>query len=123
MHVPPCALVVDDERDLRENIAELLEMEGWSTCMATNGREALEILGSQRPVVVLADLMMPVMNGWQLVEAMKRDDALRTIPVIVVSAHPEPPQGVPVVPKPFRVEQLLAMVASVTRNGAAMSRA
>jgi CheY-like chemotaxis protein len=121
--VPPCALVVDDERDLRENIAELLELEGWTTCTATNGREALEILGTQRPMVVLADLMMPVMNGWQLVEAMKRDDALRTIPVIVVSAHPDPPQGVTVVPKPFRVEQLLAMVATVTRNGAALSRA
>jgi CheY-like chemotaxis protein len=105
-----CALVVDDERDLRDNIAELLELEGYSVCKARNGKEALEVAASAHPGIVLLDLMMPVMSGWEVLSEMSRDDELRRIPVIVISAHPAPPQGVTVIPKPFRVERLLEAI-------------
>jgi len=112
-----CALVVDDERDLRENIAELLEMEGYSVCKARNGKEALEVAASARPGVMLLDLMMPVMSGWEVVSAMSRDEELRRIHVIVISAHPTPPEGVTVIPKPFQVESLLSAVRDAVGEG------
>ncbi|HET9598744.1 MAG TPA: response regulator [Anaeromyxobacteraceae bacterium] len=105
-----CALVVDDERDLRENIAELLEMEGYAVRKARNGKEALEVAASEHPGIVLLDLMMPIMSGWEVVTAMRLDDELRRIPVIVISAHPAPPEGVTVISKPFQVEHLLQAV-------------
>ncbi len=105
-----CVLVVDDERDLREGIAECLELEGYEVAQARNGREAMELASESRPAIILLDLMMPVMSGWQVIEALRDSATLRTIPIIVISAAHNLPQGVTVIPKPFRFEDLLAQV-------------
>lgn len=102
------ALVVDDERDLREVIAEVLAAEGYDVSTAANGREALDQARTASPDIMLLDLMMPVMSGWEVVQVMKSDDRLRSIPIVVISAHPAPPDGIPVVAKPFQIEDLLA---------------
>lgn len=82
-------LIIEDEPGVRETIKDILEMEGFAVTTAENGEEALKLLqASQHPCLILLDLMMPVMNGWQFLEALKKDHqhVLATIPVVVVSA-------------------------------------
>jgi DNA-binding response OmpR family regulator len=85
--VPPTVLVVEDDEDTREMLGRFLELEGFNVVTAANGRQALERLGSGVTAsVIVLDLMMPVMDGWQFRLAQIRDASLSHIPVIVVSA-------------------------------------
>jgi CheY-like chemotaxis protein len=84
-HCP--VLIVEDDADLREMMAQLLSLEGFQTATAANGREALEYLHhSESPDVILLDLMMPVMDGWEFRRLQQADPALAAVPVIVLSA-------------------------------------
>jgi CheY-like chemotaxis protein len=85
-HGDRLVLVVDDDDDLRASLAELLLMYGFDVLTACNGEEALQLLLVHRPSLILLDLKMPVMNGWQLLQALDADDELRALPVIVLSA-------------------------------------
>ncbi|HEY3356918.1 MAG TPA: response regulator [Polyangia bacterium] len=79
-------LVIDDDFDIRLMIANILELEGFRVQSAANGLEAIRQLQSGlRPTLILLDLMMPVMNGWQFMDEQARDPALRGIPVVLVS--------------------------------------
>ena len=85
----PCTgiLVVDDDPDIRDSLREVLEDEGYTVNTVGNGREALDYLHrSPRPCVILLDLMMPVMDGWQFRREQKQDAAIATIPLIVITA-------------------------------------
>ncbi len=87
MTAPRVILVVDDDTDLRETLGELLTNEGYGTHLCENGRAALEFLRQGgRPELILLDLMMPEMNGWQFREEQLKDAALREIPVVVMTA-------------------------------------
>jgi CheY-like chemotaxis protein len=87
MRGPPI-LIVDDDTDLREVLGELLAEEGYPTRLCANGRAALDALREgARPRLILLDLMMPEMNGWQFRQEQLRDDALREIPVVVMTAN------------------------------------
>src|SRR6185295_16292760 len=80
-------LVVDDDSDIRDSLREVLEDEGYSVACVGNGREALEFLHREpRPRVILLDLMMPIMDGWQFRREQKRDPAIADIPLIVITA-------------------------------------
>lgn len=82
-------LIADDDADLRESLRLLLELHGHVVDEARNGEEALRRLSSgRRPCVILLDLMMPVMDGWQFRRAQLEDPALARIPVVVISAIP-----------------------------------
>src|SRR5512147_1632573 len=84
-HCP--VLIVEDDADLREMMAQLLSLEGFQTATVANGREALEYLHrSDSPEVILLDLMMPVMDGWEFRRHQQADPALARVPVIVLSA-------------------------------------
>ena len=79
-------LVVEDDVDIREMLGELLEDEGYETALAKDGQQALELLSTiPRPCLVLADLVMPVMDGWDLLKALSLDDRFATIPVVIMS--------------------------------------
>jgi signal transduction histidine kinase/CheY-like chemotaxis protein len=109
-------LVVEDDETIRLILREVLEDEGYRVVTAQNGREALEILSSgARPCVILLDLMMPVMNGWQLLEALHQRGDLARLPVVVVSAATgvcELPAGARrCLPKPIHLGNLLAAIA------------
>jgi CheY-like chemotaxis protein/nitrogen-specific signal transduction histidine kinase len=79
-------LVVEDEAVTCEMLRRMLEKEGWAVTAAENGRVALERVAEQRPVLILLDLMMPEMDGFQFVEALRTREAWRSIPIVVVTA-------------------------------------
>ena len=80
-------LIVEDDADVEEAMREILEGEGYPILSAANGEEALRILAEKpRPRLILLDLMMPVMNGWELLRALRESAKLARIPVVVVSA-------------------------------------
>jgi len=83
----PTILVVDDDPDVRSTLAEILAEEGYRVMEAASGREALAYLQtSAPPALILLDLMMPDMDGWQFREEQQADPRLAAIPVVVVSA-------------------------------------
>ena len=85
--MPKRILVVEDDRDVAESVAEVLEASGYSTDIAANGREALDHLRSHDlPDLILLDMMMPVMDGWQFREEQRKSPALEAVPVVVVTA-------------------------------------
>jgi signal transduction histidine kinase/CheY-like chemotaxis protein len=86
--VPPprSALVVDDEEPARKMLTQILEKERWTVVQAENGLVALELIAKQRPDLIILDLMMPKMNGYQFVAELHKRDDWRSIPIIVVTA-------------------------------------
>lgn len=86
---PITVMVVDDERDPRESVCEWLTAKGYAVVPARDGADALRQLRAadgHKPDVILLDLMMPVMNGWQFRKAQSNDPELSKIPVVVVTA-------------------------------------
>ena len=79
-------LVVDDDAAMRELCRRSLTKEGWQVVEADNGRKALDCLAEQRPSLILLDLMMPVMDGFEFLHQLRSHDSWRSIPVIVVTA-------------------------------------
>ena len=77
---------MDDDPKTRDMLRRTLQKEGWTVAEAANGREALEPLERSRPALILLDLMMPEMDGFEVLERMRRDEAWRDIPVIIVTA-------------------------------------
>ena len=115
----PSVMIVEDDRDTREMLGRFLELEGFEVQTAANGQLALEALHDDgRPCVIILDLMMPVMNGWQFREAQTRDPEFGKVPVIVVTAA-GPQTGIPSIQadgwlsKPVDLDQLLATITTV----------
>lgn len=87
MKTDASVLVVEDDADIRTALADVLEEEGYDVRVAANGQEGLtELRREPRPRLVLLDLMMPVLNGWQFRKAQLDEPALAEIPVVIVSA-------------------------------------
>lgn len=105
-------LVIDDDSDIREVVGEALEFAGYEVATAREGSEGLALCRSFRPTLILLDLMMPGMSGWEFRAAQQEDPALAKIPVLVVTAlgHDPDIQVSAVLAKPFRLDDLLAHV-------------
>jgi CheY-like chemotaxis protein len=82
----PTVLVVDDDPEFRAVVGEVLAAEGCSVYEAANGREALDLLRDLLPDLILLDLMMPVMNGWDLYAELQRDARFSKTEIAVLSA-------------------------------------
>jgi CheY-like chemotaxis protein len=112
-HCP--VLIVEDDADLREMMAQLLSLEGYRAETAPNGRDALRYLEQgDRPDVILLDLMMPVMDGWEFRRRQVADPTIATVPVVVLSAV-DPSRagdlgGAAFLKKPLDFDQLLELV-------------
>jgi CheY-like chemotaxis protein len=104
-------LVVEDEKSIREALTSALEYEGFAVFSAENGKVALELLPTvPGPCLVLLDLMMPVMNGWEFAEAMNNNPATASNSILVVSAFGAKDLGVKtegVVRKPIDLDDLV----------------
>lgn len=83
----PLVLVADDYADARELLVELLKHSGIPTVSARDGGEALALARERRPALVLLDLAMPVLSGWEVAAALKADDATRDIRIFACTAH------------------------------------
>jgi signal transduction histidine kinase/DNA-binding response OmpR family regulator len=79
-------LVVEDDAATREMLRRMLDKEGWRVTDAEHGRVALERIAAHRPALILLDLMMPEMDGFQFVEEVRTQEAWRSIPIVVVTA-------------------------------------
>jgi CheY-like chemotaxis protein len=83
-------LIVEDDFDIREALTQILEEEGYAVRGAANGREALDLVNhGAAPKLILLDLMMPVMNGWQFRAEQLKDPRIASVPVLVISADPQ----------------------------------
>jgi CheY-like chemotaxis protein len=112
-------LIVDDDPDLLDVTSFVIENEGMAVRTARNGEEALALLGTGRlPALVLLDLMMPVMNGWEFLAAVANDPVLRPIPVVVLTAaeHAQVPGALEVLSKPMDLKELLRVVERYVRG-------
>jgi len=114
-----CVLVVDDDPSIRKMIVAALRRDGYVFCEAPNGKEALELMRNEHPNVVVLDLMMPILSGWDVLQARELEPELKQIPVIVISANRAPEVATAVdkgicafLPKPFDIGALSALVRS-----------
>ncbi len=80
-------LIVEDDRDNLSVATQLLEFYGAEVRSAENGQQGLELLAEYRPTLVLLDLSMPSMDGWQMLKRLRADPAMAHLPVIAVTAH------------------------------------
>ena len=111
-------LLVDDDEDLRASLAEALEEAGYLVIQAGNGQDALELLERERPSLVLLDLLMPVLNGWQFCQSKNENAVTASIPVIAMSAavskDPQSPYFIDVddfIAKPVELDELLTKIS------------
>jgi CheY-like chemotaxis protein len=115
-----CILIVEDDANIREVLKLALDFEGYRVFTATNGKEAFEALAKiPRPGLILLDLMMPIMNGWEFVENKNKDAFLKDIPVVVISAYSERAKTIECtdfVQKPLELEILLKSVRNHFQN-------
>jgi CheY-like chemotaxis protein len=110
--------VVEDDRDIRESVVEVLEDEGYVVSSASDGQEGLLILRHARPKpdLILLDLMMPIMNGFQFREEQRKDPELSAIPVVVITADvnarakAESLGAAGFVQKPVKIQPLLDII-------------
>ena len=112
-------LIVEDNADLRRLFAIGLNQRGYEVRLAANGGEAIDRVAADRPDLIILDLMMPVMDGWEVIERVNRGDAATAIPVIVVSAREQPSdRALPPciqawIPKPATLDQIASEVEAV----------
>jgi DNA-binding response OmpR family regulator len=114
-------LVVDDQPDIREMTALVLEGAGYDVTTRSSGVGALEYLGTERCQLVLLDINMPEMDGWETLRLIRADDALSELPVVMFSVKNETQDrvlgmqegAVDYITKPFEVDQLIYRVRRV----------
>ena len=112
-------LVVEDEPELREMLRDALELNGYAVVTAEDGQDALDKLGGiENLCLVILDLIMPVMNGWEFLERMRQRAGLASVPVVVHSSAPgSAPAGVvQVFQKPMPFERLISVVREYCRG-------
>lgn len=116
-------LVVEDDLDIREVMRLVLEAGGYQVLEAGDGAEALGVVRAQRPSVILLDLMMPGMDGFQFRESQLQDPAIASIPVVVVSGGGTVQEraselgAAGFLVKPMDVQRLLALMGDLCRTG------
>ena len=111
-------VVADDDPDILSIVSMSLETQGWDVHKATNGREAVDLARDHRPDLIILDMMMPVMSGYEAITELKASDATRTIPIIGLSAKAmatdmERATDVGIdgyITKPFRIAQVLSVI-------------
>jgi CheY-like chemotaxis protein len=83
----PCVLIVDDYPDAREMYSEYLQYSGFDVIEAENGMEALTKAAEKAPDIILMDLSLPVMDGWEATRRLKADHRTASIPVVALTGH------------------------------------
>ncbi|MBC8504924.1 MAG: response regulator [Chloroflexi bacterium] len=111
-------LIVEDDYDNTTLVRLLLERENFDVITAENGEKGIAVTQSEQPDLIVLDLDMPVMNGWRMIDELKKRKNTRDIPIVVVTAHLLPDERYKVVDagcdgyvlKPFQVADLIAEI-------------
>ena len=114
-------LIVEDDKGISDFVIPELEHEGYTTCLAVTGREALEKFEIEKPDLILLDIMLPELNG---LEVLRRIRAVSSVPVILETARGETIDKInglnlgadDYIPKPFEIEELLARINALFRR-------
>lgn len=114
-------LVIDDEPDVLEMLETVLAKSGFGTVTAPNGTEGLIRAHVERPDLILLDIMMEKMDGWETLKLLKVDEACRDIPVVILSARTEPRDkiralqegAVDYITKPFALQDSLEKINAI----------
>ena len=128
MDDPPLVLVVDDDVDSRTLLEMALSMAGYDVATAVNGLDALDVARSRRPRVILLDLAMPVMDGFEFRARQLRDSSLARIPVICVSGRHDAARAsvqmrvAACIPKPFDLDDVLTRVRQLLPDASSQAR-
>jgi len=120
----PVVLVADDDPDILDLVEFRLEQPGYGVVTAKDGEEALALARERRPAVCVLDVMMPKLNGFEVVQAMRADPATRDIPVVFLTATVQDRDvargfevgGDDYLRKPFNPQELQARVAALLRR-------
>ncbi len=126
----PRILVVDDDPQIVRLVRAYLDQNGFETLVAYNGQEALSLIRSQKPDLVVLDLMLPEMDGWEVTRIVRSDPALSATPIIMLTARVEDTDRIvglemgadDYVSKPFNPRELVARVRAVLRRAHGGSR-
>jgi CheY-like chemotaxis protein len=110
-------LIVEDDDDLRELVKVVLELDGYEVRGAENGADAfVQLYLGKRPDLVLLNLWMPVVGGRDVIDVVRRDPSLATLPVVVMTGAQVPPEvqsvATAVIPKPFEIDELRETIAA-----------
>jgi CheY-like chemotaxis protein len=102
----PTVLLAEDDLPIRDALQDLLEEQGFDVVPADHGRQALEYLATNRPDLVILDLMMPLVTGWQVLETVRNQPELANVPVLVMTAaaRHKPAGATELLRKPFGVD-------------------
>ena len=114
-------LLVEDEADLRLGLSVRLSASGFHCETACNGKEGLEEVARHRPDLIIADLLMPVMDGFEMVHRLKASPQTSAIPILIITALPERSRapradelrGIRILQKPFEARELLVTVRAL----------
>jgi len=122
-------LLVEDDPDIRDIVQDVLEAEGYDVVPASHGRQALEFLNdvrdSEPPALVILDMMMPLVDGRHVLEAIRNDENLSSVPVVVMSAvaHEKPAGAAAFLRKPFSLDTLFDAVHTLVGPRPTVARA
>ncbi|WP_434221751.1 response regulator transcription factor [Limnospira platensis CENA597] len=119
--MPLTLLVVDDDLGTRLSISDYLEMSGYFVISATNGQEALQLVEKHQPHLIVTDIAMPEMDGFELVKRVRSQPIFRLLPVIFLTAHTSTEERIRgyqlgcdnYLPKPFELEELGVVIRSL----------
>jgi urea transport system substrate-binding protein len=109
-------LVIDDDPAILDTVAEILQFEGYPVITAANGAEGLQYVEQSRPTLVLLDMRMPIMDGWEFARVLK--ERAITPPIVVMTAAQDARrwaqeiEATAYLAKPFELEELLALIAN-----------
>lgn len=119
--MPLTILVVDDDLGTRLSISDYLELSGYSVITANDGQEALAMVDEYHPDLIVTDIVMPQMNGYELVRRVRQQPAFRLLPVILLTARTKTQERILgyqsgcdlYLPKPFELEELAAAIRNL----------
>lgn len=119
-------LIVEDDRDIVEMVEYNLREEGYATVSALNGEDGVNLARRERPDLIILDIMLPVMDGFEVCRALKSDEETARIPIIILSAKSQETDKVvglelgadDYVTKPFSPRELIARIRAIMRRGA-----
>jgi len=122
----PEVLIIDDEMNIVRLLQANLRASGYRALTAPNGEEGLRLIKAERPGLVLLDLKLPGMSGWEVLSKVKASPELRDIPVLIITAAAREGDedraanmgAVGIVPKPFQFEELMARIRGILKGDA-----